>query len=573
MYLCRQAQLVFTAVLVLLSTCLVDQARAASGNAQRAMMRDVSPAGVQGWEVVPLLTIGEQGEGVAKPAVDGTVYRPPGRLDGIAAFAVDEQTVRVLVNHELGASEGYAYTLDNGTQLTGARVSYFDIDPDSLRVKASGLAYGRVLDRSGRDVSGPGQLNEGAGAGGFDSLCSAQGVLASDSAFIDDLYFTGEEVDEFGDAANEGLGGQETVIDVWNRTAYVVPMLGRAAFENVTPVETGTDDKIALVIGDDREAGPLYLYLGQKNRRPAGRYRPPDFLVRNGLGMGRLYVWVAEGGERTPEQFHGTGSWRSGYFINIAHYAPASAGQPDHDALGFASLALQDERADARGAFKFSRPEDVAPDPANGFRFALASTGRGSVFPADNWGTIYQLDIAFGSEITGPLEAIERVPARARILYDGDDAGNKRFAAPDFGLRSPDNLEWAGDGYIYIQEDRATMPRSLFGRSSGREASVWRLNPATGELVRILEMDRSAIPAGQRDARAGKLGAWESSGVVDVSELFKSRGGDGSTAPTTLLLTVQAHGLKGGGLADADTQARDLTGGGQLLMVRQRNRK
>ncbi len=60
-------------------------------------------------------------------------------------------------------------------------------------------------------------------------------------------------------------------MDVKGRVAYVVPMLGRAVFENVASVETGTGHRITLLIGDDRQAGPLYLYIGQKGgQRPSG---------------------------------------------------------------------------------------------------------------------------------------------------------------------------------------------------------------------------------------------------------------------------------------------------------------
>ena len=60
----------------------------------------------------------------------------------------------------------------------------------------------------------------------------------------------------------------------------------------------------------------------------------------------------------------------------------------------------------------------------------------------------------------------------------GDDAGDGQFpGGPDFGLRSPDNLDWAEDGYIYIQEDRSTA-NNVFRGTSGRDASIWQMNPS-----------------------------------------------------------------------------------------------
>ena len=82
-------------------------------------------------------------------------------------------------------------------------------------------------------------------------------------------------------------------------------------------------------------------------------------------------------------------------------------------------------------------------------------------FPADDWGNVYLIDIRFGPDPAGSLAA----QARVRLFYDSDDMGDR-------GLRSPDNLVWASNGLIYVQEDRATK-RARFGAVSGREASVW----------------------------------------------------------------------------------------------------
>ena len=48
--------------------------------------------------------------------------------------------------------------------------------------------------------------------------------------------------------------------------------------------------------------------------------------------------------------------------------------------------------------------------------------------------------------------------AIVRIVYDGD-------ADPDRRLRSPDNLDWADDRRLYIQEDEA-VGRTLAGEGT-----------------------------------------------------------------------------------------------------------
>ncbi|MEE4185787.1 MAG: hypothetical protein V2J12_08470 [Gammaproteobacteria bacterium] len=201
------------------------------------------------------------------------------------------------------------------------------------------------------------------------------------------------------------------------------------------------------------------------------------------------------------------------------------------------------EQARRAGAFMFSRPEDLHTNPANPREVVFASTGHGKVFPADDWGTLYKIDIVIDAE----------KPPRATltILHDGDDFG-------DYGIRSADNLVWASDGLIYVQEDKATKLRP-FGAQTGREASIWQINPARPTDYRLVAViDRAAVwPGDARDIKASELGAWESSGIIDVSAQF------GAHDELLLLATVQAHSLRGGALGGVN----DLFQGGQLLLL------
>ncbi len=482
---------------------------------------------VGGWIVKPLFTVGE--------AIRG--YRPVGILDGIGAIAMDSRTVRFFVNHELGPSVGYLYSLANGTQLRGARVSYFDVDRSTRRLVGAGPAYHTVIDRAGVEVTSATQINEGSSlTDGFDRFCASSLFRAGEFGLVDDIYFTGEE----------NTNGQEFALDVETGVLYCAPMLGRAAWENVTMLDTGNPDTIAIIVGDDRQGGPLWLYLGQKDAVGDG-----SFLDRNGLAVGTLWVWVCDTGDDNPEEFNGTGQSRTGSFVQVTQYDPAMAGQAGYDALGYANQATLDAQVNAVGGFHFSRPEDVSTNPADGTEFVLASTGRGSAYPSDNWGTTYLIDVDFGAVVT----------ATVNIVYDGDDAGGGQFAGPDFGLRSPDNLDWADNGLIYIQEDRSTSPDALFGGVSGAEASVWELDPQTGILRRILEIDRSALPDGQTDSAPTDVGNWESSGVLDVTEFFHRMPGE-----ILLVADIQAHSLVGAPLGGPD-QGLDLVQGGQLVLL------
>lgn len=482
------------------------------------------------WEAVPLFTVGDRvGD-----------YRPPGILDGAGAHELDQNTVRVLTNHELRPNQGYPYELANGTTITGSRISYFDIDKDTLEVKASGLAYDTVVDRTGRELEAA--ILDGVDSDALRRFCSSVYVPAGRFGLEDAIYFTGEETG----------GGQLFALDVASNVLHAVPQAGRAGYENVTLIDTGDQDTIGIVIGDDRQGAPLLLYVGEKKALGDG-----SFLDRNGLAKGKLYTWVAAGGDSSPEDFGRTGESRSGRFVEIDIQDPGQAGAANRDSMGYADQALQDALSFGSeelgvtgvGAFHFSRPEDLAVNPENATQIVLASTGRGRLYPSDDWGTVYIIDVD-----------VSALTADVSIVYSGDDAGNGQFpGGPDFGLRSPDNLEWARDGYVYLQEDRSTAI-GVFGGASGREASIWQMDPASGQLVRIAEINRDAVPIGAVDTDPDDLGDWETSGVIDVTHLFESDA-------TTLLVNVQAHSMRGD-LIGGENAASDLVQGGQMLLLR-----
>ena len=527
------------------------------------------------WEVLSLLTIGDH-----LPSRDSRftdrAYQPVGALDGLGAYRFDDGTVRVLVNHELGGKAGYPYRLDNGTTLTGARISFLDIDHRTLQILDSGIAYQAVRDRQGRIVETGFQVNEVAHTEqGLSRLCSSQLIEKGTFNFVDTIYLTQEEVS---DPRNHPHGGTVWALDVERRTLHAVPAMGRMAGENTTPL-TGPSDSVALLIGDDTipqtdevEAfgqiadlhtspdhlvtAPLWLYVGRKHASTVehGLVSGVDpanetFLNRNGLLVGQLYYFVAEHGVRTVAQFNGTGSTLTGVWKKIEVLDGTKAGEQGYDSLGYKTGLTLRREAKAGGAFQFSRPEDVSTHPSIGTRAVLSSTGRDTVFPGhDAWGTVYQIDV----DLRG-------MKATITILYDGDDAGGGRFSHPDEGIRNPDNLDWAEDGLIYIQEDKAKQRDPLFGSHSGQEASVWRLDPRTGEVQRMARIDRSVVlPEGSTDERPGVIGAWESAGILDVTHLF-----DAGVGERVLLATVQAHTIRDGTIAK-----HELVEGGQLILLR-----
>ncbi|HPF13400.1 MAG TPA: DUF839 domain-containing protein, partial [Planctomycetota bacterium] len=410
---------------------------------EASMLRGDTAATNAGFQVTPLLTIGE--------TVDG--YQPVGILDGIGAFAAPGNRVQVLVNHELGQNSGYPYALANGTLLTGARISSFVVKrtvqggQPEVSFRRADLAFRRVYDRFRDIVTDPAQINEtGVGIDGFSRFCSAQGVAAGTYGFVDDIFFTGEETSK----PAHPHGGSVWALDVHGKSLWAVPAIGRGAWENVTPLDTGDCGHVALLCGDDSAGAPLYLYIGEKDAVGDG-----SFLDRNGLRYGHLYAWAAQDGSLSPEDFHGVNSTRAGSFVELTPKIVCNGTVAGYDAQGYADIDTLQAEADALGCFSFSRPEDLSTNPLDGTQAVFSSTGRGSLYPSDNWGTLYVIDVDF-----------QTLDANLVIVHDADG-----LVVPDAGIRSPDNVEWALNGKIYAQEDRSTSPSSLFGAATGIEAS------------------------------------------------------------------------------------------------------
>ena len=242
----------------------------------------------------------------------------------------------------------------------------------------------------------------------------------------------------------------------------------------------------------------------------------------------------------------------TGVFCPIAVRDTAKAGSRGYDDAGYLNAETLRATALGAGAFAFSRPEDLHVNPWHHSEFVFASTGRGKNFSTDDWGDVYI--------VSTKLEALT---ANIRILYDGDDQNgdtDDQFAHPDYGLRSPDNVVWGYDGLVYVNEDPATQ-LNKFGSVSGRDASIWQLDPRTGTASRIAEMDRTALYP--TDAANDPDEFWESSGILDVTGLFPTRPGE-----TLLVSDVQAHGITGGGIGSKS----NLVEGGQLFFLSQHGR-
>eukprot|EP00953_Heterococcus_sp_UTEX-ZZ885_P025736 13968-Heterococcus_DN1.PRE.1 len=187
-----------TAVCVLACLLAVDAASlrgaAEAENQERALLgktycpatpflTSVSPVmkrvGDNGWRLQPIVSSGDDVGG----------YKLPRNPDGIGAWRRDSNTVRIAVNAEVGSDEGPAYPsggADTTRTLTGARVSYYDVDKTTKAIKCAGVAYNtvRVYDATG---------NLRASGKGFDRFCSAVGHYKGQYNLDSNIMLLGEE--------------------------------------------------------------------------------------------------------------------------------------------------------------------------------------------------------------------------------------------------------------------------------------------------------------------------------------------------------------------------------------------
>jgi hypothetical protein len=479
--------------------------------------------------VTPLWTTGDTIAGTS-----GT-YTPIGIPDGLGAYKLNTTTMRVLMNHEVGPTAGYAYSLANGTSLTGSRVSYFDIDISTKKILDSGMAYNRVIDRSGAVVTDAAQIRASGTAGGFNRFCSSSLYEANEfggsRGFTSRLYFMGEETGN----------GTQYAIDTNTKTAYALPAFGRGAWENVTTLDTGRSNKVALLLGDDRSTttggtggAPALLYVGTKNASG-------DFLDQNGLKDGKIYAWVAnDGSVKSAANLNGKGASADGKWVELPN--KGTPGSPGYDAQGYATQATLDAAAQNAGAFRFARPEDVDTNPNNGTEAAFVTTGTSAGGLAGNTqGAIYKFNFDFAD--------IDNPKAKVAVLYDGNqDTSVNR-------IRSPDNIDWSANGTLLVNEDGTyDFGTDPYNKSDGQILRISLESGVAGAITPVAEITHSVSPS-TVDSQPGK-GAWETSGVLDVSTLF------GLSPGSFYLSAVQAHGL-----TDGLISSLNLTEGGQLLLI------
>lgn len=411
---------------------------------------------------------------------NGTPYRMVGIPDGLGAFDNGNGTFTLLMNHELGASQGVV----RAHGATGAFVSQWVIDKTTLQVLDVKDSISTVKlwdDATGSFVSSTYAIGR---------LCSAD--LAEQSAYSftapdgtvygtqDRIFMTGEE---------NGAEGKEFGLVVTGAeagTAYELAYTGLFSWENAAS-SSYSQLKTINVGTDDSSGGQVYIYIGEK--QTSG-----NAVEKAGLVYGDLFGLTVSG--ITAEA---NGTIANGSFTLTKLGADEDGnGTPDGDVSKMTGAALE-AQSNSLGVTKFLRPEDVHFDPTNPNVFYFVTTNG---FNAPS-----RLYKATFNDITNP-EAGGSIVA----VLDGTE-----------GQQMLDNITVTAEGKLILQEDPGNQSYI---------AKVWSYDPVTDVLTQIAQHDPALFTAG---SSTFKTQDEESSGVIDVTSML----GDANTK--AYLLDVQSH--------------------------------
>ncbi len=331
----------------------------------------------------------------------------------------------------------------------------------------------------------------------FSRFCSAS-LAGKDEGFDRFIYLANEE--SGGPATFDGKGG--ITVAIFDNEAHGVPALGHFAWENAL-VQQGTGKHTVIMSMEDGPASQdrtqvnsqLYMYVGVKDRSNGA-----TVLERNGLVGGDLYVFRSKNPAKNSESTFLDGTI-DGEWVSLGNVTALSDVQLE-------------AASDAVNAMVFARPEDGAFNLKNEDQYFFVTTGEGT---GNALGRLYELDLT-GEDSTGPAKLTVAYNAEQIIAAGGDIA------------ISPDNIDVSRD-YLMINEDGTATSRAEMARKQ-RDGSIWRFDVDkngvdVSSALRIAEL----IPPG-RDRVAVGPGVWETSGIIDATDLF---------GKDTWLFDVQAH--------------------------------
>ncbi|MBI1336802.1 MAG: PEP-CTERM sorting domain-containing protein [Phycisphaera sp.] len=393
-------------------------------------------------------------------------YVMVGVPDGLGAYDNGNGTFTLLMNHELGNTDGI--TRAHGDK--GAFVSRWVIDSNTLTVN------------NGKDLNDT-YVTSTVGAGTlttFNRLCSAD--LAPVTAFYNAssgngsqnrIFLNGEESSPTFSGYGRGLANVVDASGAGTGTVYELPAFnGVAAWENLLAHPNNGNvlgDKTVVIGNSDGGSGDrgVYMYVGTKTNTGTEADKA-------GLTNGSLYGVVVG----TPGGTESQGSPISG------------------------SFSLSTNNADTTD---FRRPEDGAWDPSNPNRYYFVTTDgydqdKDGVGATTARSRLYAMDF---TDITNPTAG-----GTITALLDGTEG-----SGGGFGPNMMDNIctVKGADGVtrILIQEDVG---------NNAHNGKVWLYDTATDQLTLVLQHDVSLF--GDLSTVGSLTKDEEASGIIDARDVL-----------------------------------------------------
>jgi hypothetical protein len=456
-----------------------------------SMLEPVAP----GVRARPIITVGET-------LRNG--YRFESIPDGIAIHRSKRQflSVDVYVNHETSLVPFPVFPPTTFFDYTNAMVS---------KLTLSRLGGG-VLDGS---YAIPSEAN-------YQRFCS-NFLAGREHGFERELLLTNEEATDFvyrtgiawpvnepADPRVPEQAGVVVALDVATGEYRTIYGMGRHNHENSVALP---GERPFVLSGDDTFSAPssqLYAYTATSAAA-----------VWNDEGT----LWAFKSTDPAVNDYGdlGLGESVAGTFVAV----------PREIAVG--DQAALERWSNENGVFQFIRLEDIAYDRSDPSRVYLADTGEPRAISNGATDPALQKLVRGPSGTMGPypngrifvLELDDRgaagTPAGARlsVLVDGDALPAGAIDA----IHQPDNLETTKRSLL-IQEDPGSQNQYALPAGEGKtSARIWRYDLASGDLEVVARVDQS------QDTTGARLGAWESSGIIDASKAF---------GPGWFLVDVQA---------------------------------
>jgi hypothetical protein len=404
----------------------------------------------------------------------------------LQVISPSNSTLKSLITFNDILSNGYVFprlpdglaSINNRDGLVDIFVNHeLSLDKVNEYAKVSKL----TVDQNGGIISG--ELIED-GSGKYERFCSA--TIFKDNGFKNSVFVTNEEIEE----------GIVVAYDTVTKNKTEMPWLGKFSHENTILVPNKNNKTIVLTT-EDNESMHSQLYMFISNN-------PTDFLN----GIGQLYVLIGENNTTSFQDLQ-KGITYNGYFQPVTW-----------NWMTQNSTDLENE-VQKLNALDFMRLEDTDYDKADNSIIYVADTGSDEFGERYEDGRLYQFEIiesSFNQVNNANVTNNNYYKVKISILLDGDDGDD---------LRNPDNIATSKKS-IMIQEDLNDY-NIIDG---GVNARVLKYDLTSHNLNPVAIVDQSQDVSHTRD------GEWESSGIIEVFDIF----GKGYW-----LLDIQAHTLGEGG--------------------------